>query len=112
NHPYYKIPRVKFDSSSEKQLSWKQYGLPSWEKIQMDPLPVLPSKTQAEFLEWWAKQPKYYKDDLLITNPLGFNILVTSHESHKGNPNSFFKYHVRNNNKHRYRFASEVSTII
>ncbi len=108
NHPYF----VKANGK-EQQLSWEQYGLPSLEKIRVNPLDEYKPTTKEEYLNWWAKQPKLKGDDIVFKDALNNEILLSSGvDKSKSNLNYYKDHILKKSKENRFEFGTETATIL
>ncbi len=107
-HPYFVNTK-----GSISNLSWKEYGLRSEEKIRLSPkTPSLQESTKEQYYQKWAGMPKHSGDDIVLTDPLGQKVLFDSWETTKnGRSNLYFKDHIFKK-ENRSSYASEFDTII
>lgn len=108
SHPYFVNAK-----GATSDLTWKEYGLRSEEKIRQSPdTPDLHPSTKEQYLDKWAGMPKHAGDDIVIKDPLGQNVLLDSWETTKAKQSKeYFKDHIFNK-EDRSAFASEFDTII
>jgi SPP1 gp7 family putative phage head morphogenesis protein len=108
DHPYFK--NAKGDVHN---LSWEQYGLQSLDKIRANPLDEYKPTTKEEYLNWWAKQPKLKGDDIVFKDALNNEILISSSNEKRGNPNDFFKEHILiKESEKRFEYGTETPNIL
>lgn len=107
-HPYMINSKGKISN-----LSWEQYGLPNLEKIRSEELPEYTPTTKEEYINWWKKQPKIEKDNFILKDKLGNEILFDSGENMTKPSKKFFKHHILEKDKHeRFEFATEIPNIL
>lgn len=96
-----------------KNMNWKQYGLQSWEKISINPLDAFTPKSAAEYSQWWKDQAKASKDDIIVRDKTGTQILIPSGVGKKGKPNDYFKDHVISKpSEKRHEYAGESIRVL
>jgi hypothetical protein len=107
-HPYMVNSKGKISN-----LSWEQYGLPSLEKIRTEELPDYTPTIIEEYFDWWKKQPKVEKDNFILKDKLGNEVLFDSGENENKPSKKFFKHHILEKDKHeRFEFATEIPNIL
>ncbi len=107
-HPYMINSKGKISN-----LSWEQYGLPSLEKIRTKELLDYTLTTKDEYFDWWKKQPKVEKDNFILKDKLGNEVLFDSGENENKPSKKFFKHHILEKDKHeRFEFATEIPNIL